>query len=474
MKLLSQKKVDTNRLELVVEVSKEKWQETISSVYKKSAKKIAIPGFRKGKAPRNIIERYYGKEVFYEDAVNELYPEAMEWAITEAGAEIVDNNIDFDIDKIDENGLTFKAVITTKPEVELKEYKNLEAKKEKQTVSDDEIMREIDAMRDRNARVVEVKDSPVKEGDIVDINFDGSVDGVHFDGGKAENYSLTIGSGQFIDGFEEQLIGHNALEEFDINVKFPEDYGAENLAGKDAVFAIKINEIKTIEVPELDDEFVKDVSEEANTVDELKAEIKEKILDAKNKAAEEDVENQLIDKIIEGMTAEIPESMFEAKIDDSVREFDYRLQSQGLNLKDYLKYTNTEMDTFRKTFRETAEKQVKIRLALEKIAQLEKIEPSQEEIDAELQKYADMYKMDLEQIRNVIPADEIKKDLAVNKAIDIVKDSAKVKEVAAKKATSAKKAEDTKEEPKKTAAKKATTKKTTTKKSTAKKDEADK
>ncbi len=452
MKLISSKKVETNRLEMIVEITAEEFETAIHKVYKKTAKSIAIPGFRKGKAPRKVIERYYGKECFYEDAVNDLYPDAMEWAIKEAGAEIVDNNIDFDIEKIGDEGLTFKAVITTKPEIEIGDYKKISAEKVKQEVKDDEVLSEIEAMRMRNSRLAEVTDRAAQKDDITIIDFDGSVDGVHFDGGKAEGFSLTLGSNQFIPGFEDQIIGHNAGEEFDINVKFPEDYGAAELAGKDAVFAIKLHEIKVRELPELDDEFAKDVSETADTVEDLKAEIKENILKAKEKAAEEEVENQIIDKIIETVKGEIPESMYEAKIDDSVREFDYRLQSQGMNLQDYLKYTGTEMDTFRKTFRDKAEKQVKIRLALEKIVELEKITVSAEEVDAEMQKYADAYKMDLEKIKEIIPVVEVEKDLAVSKAIDFVKENADVKEVAEKKPVAKKSTAKT------------TTKKTTTKK----------
>lgn len=467
MKLISSKKVETNRLEMVVEVSAEEFEAAIQKAYKKTAKKIAIPGFRKGKAPRKVIEKYYGKECFYEDAVNDLYPDAMEWAITESGAEIVDNNIDFDIETIGDEGLTFKAVITTKPEIEVGEYKNISAEKVKQDVSDEEVDSEISALRMRNSRLVEVTDRPAQKDDITIIDFDGSVDGVHFDGGKAEGFSLTLGSNQFIEGFEDQIIGHNAGEEFDINVKFPEDYAAAELAGKDAVFAIKLHEIKTRELPELDDEFAKDVSETADTLDDLKKEIKEDMLKAKEKAADEEVENQIIDKIIADIKGEIPESMYEAKIDDSVREFDYRLQSQGMNLKDYLKYTGTELDTFRKTFRDKAEKQVKIRLALEKIAELEKITASEDEVNAEMQKYADAYKMELDKIKEIIPAAEVEKDLAVSKAIDFVKENANIKEVAektAKKPAAKKSAAKKSADEKKPAAKKTSTKKTATKK----------
>lgn len=489
MLLKSSQKVDTNRLELVVEVTGEEFEAAVKKVFKKSAKNIQLPGFRKGKAPRSIIEKMYGKEVFYEDAINDMYPEMMEWAINEAKAEIVDNNIDFSIvdNKIDENGFTFKAVITTKPEVELGEYKGLTAEKVKQEVTDEEVNSEIEMLRNRNSRLVTVEDRPAQDGDITIIDFDGSVDGVPFEGGKAEGHSLTLGSNQFIPGFEEQIVGHNTGEEFDINVKFPEDYAAAELAGKDAVFAIKLHEIKVRELPELDDEFAKDVSETADTLEDLKKETAEKLLEVKNKRADEETENKLIDAVIENMKAEIPDSMIEAKIDDSVREFEYRLQSQGMLLNDYLKYTGTEMSTFRKTFRESAERAVKVRLALEKIAQLENIEISDDDVNAEYEKYSKTYGMGVDDIKKYVPAEEIKKDLANIKALDIVKESAKIKEVkaatekkstakkpAAKKTASTKKTaekDDAEKKPAKAAAKKTTaTKKTaTTKKTTAKK-----
>ncbi len=439
MALVSSNKVETNKYELIVAIGAEAFEAAVEKVYRKSVKKISVPGFRPGKAPRKMIEKLYGEGVFFEDAVNDLYPSALADAVEEAKLELVDRP-EVEITKIEKaEGVEFKATCIVKPEVEVSDYKGIKAEKTVKTVTDEDLNGELNRMADRNARVVSVEDRAAENGDITVIDFEGFVDGKAFDGGKGEGYSLTLGSGQFIPGFEDQIVGHNIDDEFDVNVEFPAEYQAEELAGKPAVFKVKLHEIKTRQLPAIDDEFVKDVSE-FDTLEQLKEDITKKLQEQYDKAAETEVENQLIDTVIANMKAEIPEVMYENRVDESVREFEYRLQSQGMSLDLYLQYTGMEMDSFRKTFREQAEKQVKIRLALEKIVELENIEPSAEEIEAEYAKMAESYNMEAEKIKAYIPEKELAKDLAVNKAIDLIKDSAEIadKKPAAKKAKTAK------------------------------------
>lgn len=426
MSLKASNKVDTNRVELEVTVDPEAFEAAVSKAYKKNIQRMNVPGFRKGKAPRHLVEKMYGTGVFYEDAVNDLYPTALDEAINESGYEYVEDKIDLDVVSVGkEEGLVFKAVITVKPEVEVGEYKGLKADKKVEEVTDADVDKEVEKLQDRNSRLVAVEGRAAENGDTVTFDFEGFVDDKAFDGGKAENYTLTLGSGQFIPGFEDQLAGKNTDDEFDVNVTFPEDYNAEELAGKPAVFKCKLHEIKTRELPELNDEFAKDVSE-FDTLDELKNDLKDKLQHQREHAAEDAFESQLLEQLVSGLKAEIPEAMFERRVDESVREFEYRLQSQGLNLDTYLQYTGMDMDAFRKGFREQAEKQVKIRLALEKIAALEEIAPTEEELDAEFAKLAEQYKMDVEKVKAFIPAKELSKDLAVGKAMDMVKETAVV------------------------------------------------
>lgn len=427
MGLVSSNKVETNKYELIVTIDADAFEAAVEKAYRKSVKKISVPGFRPGKAPRKMIEKLYGEGVFFEDAVNDLYPSALASAVEEAKLELVDRP-EVEITKIEKaDGVEFKATCIVKPEVEVSDYKGIKAEKTVKTVTDEDLSGELNKMADRNARVVSVEDRAAENGDITVIDFEGFVDGKAFDGGKAEGFSLTLGSGQFIPGFEDQIVGHNVDDEFDVNVEFPAEYQAEELAGKPAVFKVKLHEIKTRQLPAIDDEFVKDVSE-FDTLDQLKEDITKKLQEQYDKSADTEVENQLIDAVIANMKAEIPEVMFENRVDESVREFEYRLQSQGMNLELYLQYTGMEMDAFRKTFREQAEKQVKIRLALEKIVELENIVPSAEEIAAEYDKMAENYKMEVEKIKGYIPEKDLVKDLAVNKAIDLIKDSAEISE----------------------------------------------
>ena len=427
MSLKSSNKVDTNRYQLEVAVDAAIFEKALDQAYHKENKKIAIPGFRKGKAPRAFVEKYYGEQVFYEDAINAVYPDALDAAINEAKLEMIEDKIDFDLVSAGKEGVVFKATVTTKPEVEIDEYKGLTAAKNPVKVTDEDIDAEIKKVQVRNSRMVTVEDRAAQNGDITVIDFDGSVDGVAFDGGKAENYSLTLGAGQFIPGFEEQVVDHKTGDEFDVNVKFPEDYHSKDLAGKDAVFKIKLHEIKMKELPEVDDDFVKDVSD-FDTLDKYREDIKAKLTEAEEKKAKDDVENQLINKLVENLKAEIPQAMYENKINEDIREFGYRLQSQGLNLDTYLQYTGMDKDSIRKQFQPQAERAVKVRLALEKIAQLEDIHPTEEEIEAEFEKLAKGYEIDAEKVKTFIPKEELAKDISVEKAINLVRDSAVVTE----------------------------------------------
>ena len=452
MSLKSSNKVDTNVWELEVSVDGDTFKDAVTKAYLKQRKNITIPGFRKGKAPRAFIEKYYGEGVFYEDALEAIYPDAVASAIEEAKLEPVDTPYDLEIPEMGNDGVTMKFKVTVKPEVELGEYKGLKATKKSTKVTADEVKAELARMQEQNSTVSDVDDRAVKKNDIVVIDFEGFVDGKAFDGGKAEKYELTIGSNQFIPGFEDQIIGHKIGDKFDVNVKFPEDYQAD-LASKDAVFKIKLHGIKVKEVPALDDEFAKDVSE-FDTLDELKKDIKKQLEKRKNDDAENELHNTLLEEVAKGIKAEIPEAMIEKTIDDDVNEYSYRLQSQGLKLETYLKYTGMDMKGFREGFKERAETQVRLNLALEKIIEKEKIEVTEEDIESEYKKYADAYNMDIDTIKKAVSAESLKPELASRKAIDLIVDSAVVTEEKAAK---------------KTAEKKPATKKTTAKKPAAKK-----
>ncbi len=427
MSLKAVNKVDTNRYELEIEVSAESFEEAVSKAFRKNASKISIPGFRKGKAPRAFIEKVYGENFFYEDAVNDLYPQALEAAVEESGLDLVEDKIDTEVVSVGKEGVVFKSKVTTKPEVEVSEYKGLKATRADKPVTDADVDAELTRLQERNGRIVTVEDRPAQEGDTAVIDFEGFVDGVAFEGGKGEDHALVLGSGQFIPGFEEQVMGHSANDEFDVDVTFPEDYHAKDLAGKEAIFKVKVHEVKTRELPELDDEFAKDVSE-YDTLDELKADVKTKLEEKANKSADDLVENQLIDQLIERMTAEVPEAMYERRIDQDVNDFAYRLQSSGLDLNTYLQYTGMDMESFRKTFRDVAERQVKVRLALEKIAAMENLQATEEELEAEYKKMAENYHIDFDKVKNAIPEKDLKMDLAVEKAVQLVKDNAEITE----------------------------------------------
>ncbi|MBQ7353034.1 MAG: trigger factor [Clostridia bacterium] len=424
MALKSTNKVETNLYEIEFDASKEVFDAAVEKVYRKEVKKINIPGFRKGKAPRSIIEKMYGKGVFYEDAVNEIIPEAYETAIKETGLTVV-SRPEFDVVSIDDNGVVLKAKFYVKPEVTLKNYKGIEVTKEVKVVTDEDVNTEIDQARSRNARVVDVEGRAVENGDIAVIDYEGFADGVSFEGGKGDNYNLTIGSGSFIPGFEEQIIGHNVGDEFDINVTFPEQYHSEELAGKEAIFKIKLNGIKFNELPALDDEFAKDVSE-FDTLDEYKADVKAKIESRNEKASENAVEEQIINTLIENLEAEIPAPMFENEAENFVRDYDSRLRMQGLDLTTYCKYTGQTLDDLRNQFKPMAERQVKTRLALEKVVELENIVASDEEAEAEYENLSKAYGMKAEDVKNYVEVDAVKADICVKKAVEFVKTNANV------------------------------------------------
>ena len=464
MSLKASNKVDTNRYEVEILINGEQFRAAIEQVYKRDRKKINVPGFRKGKAPLGIIEKYYGEGVFFEDALNLLYSDAIDDAAKEANLKIVNDEMKFDLVSISkQDGVDFKVTFTTYPEMEVGTYKGLKAEKLISEVTEQEVQEELNRMADRNSRMVEVKDRAAAKGDSVVIDFEGFTDGKAFEGGKGESYTLELGSGQFIPGFEDQIIGHNAEEEFEVNVTFPEEYGEKSLAGKPATFKVKLHEIKVKELPEQDDEFAKDVSE-FDTLDALKEDLKKKALERKEKAANDDVENQLLDQLIEGLKGDIPEAMFKNREEQSLKDFEYRLQMQGMQLDMYLKYTGATVDDLKKEFRPQAERQVKVRLALEKIAELEKLTATEEDLNKEYETIAQSYGMKAEEVKKAVPAAELTEDIVVRKAIELVHDAAKLTDV--KERTP--KAEKAEAAAKKPAAKKAAATKTAAKKPAAK------
>lgn len=426
MNLKATNKTETNKYELEIEVPAEDFIKAIDEVFKTEGKKITIPGFRRGKAPKAFIEKYYGESVFFEAAVDRLYRPALMDAVEASGLEVISIG-QADITEVSkENGVQMKVTVVVKPEITIEGYKGIEASKKKVEVTDEDVSAELAKVQDRNSRMVTVEDRAALTGDTAVIDFEGFCDGEAFEGGKGENFELALGSGQFIPGFEDQIVGHETGEEFEIGVKFPEEYQAENLKGKDATFKIKLHEIKRKELPVLDDEFAKDVSE-FDTLDAYKQSIREKLQNDREKSAEADVENQILEALIEKVEGEIPEEMYDNEVEESINSFAYRLQSQGLNLETYLKYTGMTTDSLKEQFRPQSEKQVKLRLALEKIAANEGLEPTAEELDAEYEKLAKMYEMEVDKIKNIVAEAQVKGDLQSQKAVDFVKENAVVK-----------------------------------------------
>lgn len=422
MALKSSNKVETNVYELEITVDAETFTEACKKAYLKQRKSIQIPGFRKGKATQGMIEKVYGEGAFYEEALEIVYPEAVGAAFDEAGLNVIDqpSGVDFPVMNKQE-GVVIKMKVTTYPEVKLGEYKGLKGKMLDTEATDEDVENELKSMQDRNSRLVTVEDRESQMGDTCDINFEGFVDGVAFDGGKGENYPLELGSNSFIPGFEEQVAGHKTGEEFDVNVTFPTEY-EPSLAGKDAVFKCKINEIKAKELPELDDEFAKDVSE-FDTLDELKADLKKQISERKENNAKADYENQLIEQVVENMEVEIPECMNTQKCDEMIQDYSYRLQMQGLNLDTYLQYLGQTMEQFREQFMDGAKQQVKVKLALDAIVKAENIEATEEEIADEIAKLAEQYNMEADKIKAAVPEEQLTADIVTRKAVDFVVDN---------------------------------------------------
>ena len=426
MSLVSTNKIENAKYELEIKVDAEGFEKAVQAAYMKARRRISVNGFRKGKAPRKMIEQLYGENVFYEDAVNDLVNTDVAPAIDETDYELVANpeiNV-ASISKTD--GITFKVVITVKPEVEISDYKGIEVEKTVNAVTDEDIDNQIQALRERNGRLVTVEDRAAENGDVAVIDFEGFKDGVAFEGGKDSNYELALGSGTFIPGFEEQVVGKKTGEEFTINVTFPENYQMKELAGQPCEFKVKLNEIKCKELPDLDDEFVKDATE-FDTLDELKKDMRTKLEERAAANAEADADNKLYESLIDKLQAEIPPVMFENKIDEMVRDFDMHLSQQGLNMETYLMYTNMDMAAFRKTFEEQAQKQVKVRLALEKIAELENVQISDEQVDEEIGRMSEQYNLSVERIKSIVGTKAVRSDLMVAEASKIVKDSAKIK-----------------------------------------------
>ena len=424
MNLISCEKLEKSMVELQFSIDAETFKAAVNNAFKREGKKYAIPGFRKGKAPRHMIEKMYGSDIFHYDAVNDLFPEAYEAAVKEAKIDVVGRPDPEVVSMSEADGVVLKVKVAVKPEVELGEYAGLTVTKEAKNVNEADVDAEVKRMQDRNGRLL-TREGAAENGDTVDIDFEGSVDGKALEGGKAEHYSLVLGSGSFIPGFEDQVVGHSAGEEFDVNVKFPEEYGAAELAGKDATFKIKLHEVKYKELPALDDDFAKDVSE-YDTLDELKDSIRNNIKTNLDKQAEQKVENDLTDQVIANMKADIPDAMVDSRIDELVQDFEYRISQQGLKLADYLKYMGMNIEQFRAQFKEQADKQVKMRLAMEAIVAKEGITASDEEFEEEVKRIADAYKMEADKVKSIVDAAAVKADLAINKAIDFVKEKANV------------------------------------------------
>jgi trigger factor len=422
MSLKSSKKIDTNRYELEIEVDKPKFKEAVDKAFYKKSKSIIIPGFRKGKAPRAFIEKYYGEGVFFQDAFNDIYPEAIEEALEEADLEFVQDHIDLDIEKIGkEDGVIFKTVLTTRPHAEIKNYQNLSFKPKSTDVTSKDVDDALKEIMEKNARLVPANNRPAQQKDVVNINFKGFIDGVDFEGGIAENYDLKLGSDTFIPGFESSIVGHSKDEEFQIKLRFPKDYQARSFADKEVIFEIKINEIKEPKLPELNDDFIKDIDDKIDTVDEYKKYLTESLKKYKQMEYERDQENQLANQLINLTEVEIPDAMVESKIKEELEQFDKRLKTQKLDLNSYLEYNNIGLDDFKQNIRPNALNQVKYHLALEAIAQKEGLIPSDEQVQEEYEKIAQESKIDVKKVKELFRDRFIKRDLAVRSALAFVK-----------------------------------------------------
>ncbi len=435
MKLLKNEAIEKNTVKLTIEVDSEAFKAATEKSYKKNVKQITIPGFRKGKAPRSIIEKYYGKGVFLEDAVNFVCPDAYEFAVKEAGIDPVDRP-EMDIEKIEEDGseLVLTATVTVRPEVELGEYKGISAEKKNYKTKVADVDAEIKVAREKNSRMINVEDRAVKKGDFTVIDYEGFVDGVAFAGGKGVDHNLEIGSGQFIPGFEEALVGAKIGVEKEINVTFPEEYHAEELKGKDAMFKVTVKSIQVKELPEVNDEFAKDLG--FDTLDEYKADIRAKLDKVNADKTANEFEGNVIKEVVAKANVDIPECMINSAIEDMMRDFSYRLSSQGLSFEQYMQFTGMTPDSFKEQYREQAEERVKSNLVISEIAKRENIEVTDEDVENELKNMAEMYGMELDKLKELIrdgELDSLKEELKLKKAVTLVVGAAKVKRAAKKK-----------------------------------------
>ena len=427
---VTKKQLEKNVMKLTVSVDPDTFEKGVEKAYRKNVKHINLAGFWKGKAPRKIIEQYYGKGVFYEDAVNFVCQDTYPIALERSGIEPVDRP-EIDVEKIGEEGANFvyTATVTVKPEVELGEYKGIEIEKVSYETTDADVDAEIEKARQQNARIISVDDREVKNGDLTVIDFEGFTDGKAFEGGKGTDYDLEIGSGAFIPGFEDQLVGAKIGEEVDVNVTFPEEYHSEELKGKPALFKVTVKEIKEKQLPEVNDDFVKDISE-FDTLDEYKKDIKEKLTKANEDKAKAETENKVIEKLCETVTVDIPQCMIDSQLDSIAQDFDYRLQMQGLNLQKYLEMTGMTLEAFKEQFKEQAQNQVKTSLVLDAVAKAEKINATAKDVEAEMKKMAESYKMELDKVKKLF-RDEDKKSLEneiiTRKTVDFLVENSKTK-----------------------------------------------
>ena len=426
MSLTSVNKLENNMVELTISVSEEQFQDALVKAYKKKVKSIAIPGFRKGKAPKAMIEKMYGREFFYDDAINMVYPSAYEAAVEEAKIEPVDRASVSDLNVEEGKGFSFKATVTVKPEVTVKNYKGIKAEKTIETIMAADVNAELDRMRERNSRLTNVERA-AKNGDTALINFEGFKDGVAFEGGKGTDYPLTLGSGSFIPGFEDQLVGAKAGDHVEVNVTFPEEYQAAELAGKAAVFQCDVKKVETKELPELDDDFAQDVSE-FDTLAEYREDVKKNLTEKKEKEARAAKENAAVDKAIENAEMEIPDAMLNTQVRQMMNDFASRMQSQGLTMEQYFQFTGMTAEKMQEEMKPQALKRIQTRLVLEKIAETENIEVSEDEVNEEISKMAEMYKMEADKLKELLgdrELEQMKKDMAVQKAVTLVADEAK-------------------------------------------------
>ena len=425
---LQVEKLEKNMAKLTVEVSAEQFEKALTASYNKNKNRFNIPGFRKGKAPQAMVEKMYGVGVLYEDAIEEALDATYGDAVKESGLEIV-SRPEIGVEQIEKGKpFIYTATVAVKPEVTLGEYKGVEVEGAKADVTDEDVQNELKKVQEQNSRLVAVEDRPVADGDQTVIDFEGFVDGTPFEGGKAEDYTLVIGSHSFIDTFEDQLVGKNAGEEVEVNVTFPEEYHAAELAGKPATFKVTVKEIKVKELPELDDEFAGEVSE-FDTLDEYKKDIEAKILERKQKQASAENENKVVQKVVDNATMDIPAPMVDQQVTNMINDYARRMQSQGLSLDQYLQFTGTTLDQLKEQMQPQAESRIRARLVLEAVAKAENIEVSEETVEAELKKMAETYKMEVEQVKNIMGEDglkQMKEDMAVQEAADFLVAQAKL------------------------------------------------